>query len=209
MATLADMLVSAADMEVATAHDVDALATMLSDAFATDPMVRWPMPTASHDAIREQFRAILRWYVPLGVVWKIDNCRGAAAWLPPSETDRLTEIEPGIRSDIASLTSDGGARYSKFWDWLGTHAPDEPCWLLDLVGVSPEAQGQGLGQRLVTHGLERARAMGCSAFLETGNERNVAYYQSLGFRTVDQEQAPDDGPVIWFMQTAQAQLSSR
>ena len=52
------------------------------------------------------------------------------------------------------------------------------------------------------HGLELARADGYPAFLETGNPRNVAYYQSLGFRIVDEQRAPDGGPTIWFMQTA-------
>ena len=52
------------------------------------------------------------------------------------------------------------------------------------------------------HGLELARADGHPAFLETGNPRNVSYYQSLGFQIADEQQAPDGGPTIWFMQTA-------
>ena len=54
---------------------------------------------------------------------------------------------------------------------------------------------------LVMHGLQRARADGCPAFLETGNPDNVAFYQSLGLQVVDEQQAPDGGPMIWFMQT--------
>jgi hypothetical protein len=51
------------------------------------------------------------------------------------------------------------------------------------------------------HGLELARADGCPAFLETGNPRNVPFYRSLGFQIVDEQRAPDGGPMIWFMQT--------
>lgn len=69
------------------------------------------------------------------------------------------------------------------------------------MAVAPAAQGQGLGRALVTHGLDQARAEGSTAFLETGTPRNVPFYQSLGFQVVDQQQAPDGGPVIWFMQT--------
>ena len=92
-------------------------------------------------------------------------------------------------------------RSSSFWDWLGAHLPDEPCWFLDLVGVAPAAQGRGLGRALVMHGLQRAQADGCPAFLETGTLLNVPFYQSLGFQIVGEQQAPDGGPVIWFMQT--------
>ena len=44
-----------------------------------------------------------------------------------------------------------------------------------------------------------AREMGEAAFLETGNPRNVAYYERFGFRTVDDGDAPGGGPHIWFM----------
>jgi ribosomal protein S18 acetylase RimI-like enzyme len=70
-----------------------------------------------------------------------------------------------------------------------------------MVAVAPAAQGRGLGRILVRHGVERARADGCPAFLETGNPRNVPLYQSLGFQIVDEQRAPDGGPTIWFMQT--------
>lgn len=54
------------------------------------------------------------------------------------------------------------------------------------------------------HGLERARADGCPAFLETGNPGNVPFYESLGFQVVGEQQAPGGGPLIWFMQTPRA-----
>jgi GNAT superfamily N-acetyltransferase len=117
------------------------------------------------------------------------------------EAERFADIELAIRADISSLTGDGGVRYAAFWDWLDAHVPHEPCWFLDAVAVAPAAQGQGLGRALVRHGLERARADDCPAFLETGTPRNVPFYQSLGFQIVDEQQAPDGGPTIWFMQT--------
>jgi predicted N-acetyltransferase YhbS len=66
------------------------------------------------------------------------------------------------------------------------------------------AQGRGLGRALVRHGLARARADGCPAFLETGTPRNVPFYESFGFQVVGEQQAPDGGPAIWFMQTRPA-----
>jgi GNAT superfamily N-acetyltransferase len=121
--------------------------------------------------------------------------------LPPAVAGRFDEIEQSARAAINPLTDDGGVRYATFWDWLGAHLPGEPCWFLDLVAVAPTAQGRGLGRRLVMHGLDLARADGFPAFLETSTPRNVPFYQSLGFQIVDEQRAPDGGPMIWFMQT--------
>jgi GNAT superfamily N-acetyltransferase len=186
-----------AQPELATRSDLGPL--------AADVMIRWPMPDATPAELDSLFRALIAPYFELGVAWKVSapggDALGFAAWLPPAEAARFAEIEVNTRGEIYGLTRDGGARYGRFWDWIESHLPAEPCWLLDLVGVRPDAQGRGIGRALITHGTERAAAAGQPAFLETGNESNVAFYESLGFRVVRHDRAPDDGPMIWFMQT--------
>ena len=171
-----------AQPELATIADLDSLAATLSIAFATDAMIRWPMPDATPQDLDALFRAIMTPYLELGVAWKVGAGVGCAAWLPPAEAARFAEIEVETRAAIHRLTPDGGTRYASFWDWIEAHLPAEPCWFLDLVGVRPDAQGQGIGRALITHGIDRARAAGQPAFLETGNESNVALYESLGFQ---------------------------
>jgi GNAT superfamily N-acetyltransferase len=194
--------------ELAGPGDLPALAATCAAAFRDDAMIRWPMPDATPAILQELFRVILTPYIESGVLWKIHGCDGGAAWLPPGVAARFAEIEQSTRAAISPLTGDGGARYAAFWDWLDAHLPGEPCWFLDLVAVAPAAQGRGLGRALVTHGLQRARADRCPAFLETGTPRNVPFYESLGFQTVAEQQAPDGGPVIWFMQTPRARSSA-
>ena len=187
--------------DLAGPADLPSLVVTFAAAFSDDAMIRWPMPEATPAMLQELFRVILAPYVEFGVLWKIGGCDGGAAWLPPGVAGRFDEIEQSGRAAINPLTDDGGARYATFWDWLGAHLPGEPCWFLDAVAVAPAAQGRGLGRRLVMHGLELARADGCPAFLETGTPRNVPFYQSLGFQIVDEQRAPNGGPMIWFMQT--------
>jgi GNAT superfamily N-acetyltransferase len=194
--------------ELASPGDVPALAVTFAAAFGDDAMIRWPMPEATPATLQELFGVILAPYAESGVLWKIGGQDGGAAWLPPGVAGRFAEIEQSTRAAISSLTGDGGARYAAFWDCLDAHLPGEPCWFLDLVGVAPGAQGRGLGQALVRHGLARARVDGCPAFLETGTPRNVPFYESFGFRVVGEQQAPDGGPVIWFMQTPPAPSSA-
>ena len=188
--------------ELGSPGDVPALAVALAAAFGDDAMIRWPMPEATPAMLAELFRVILAPYAEAGMLGKIAGCDGGAAWLPPGLAGQFAEVEQSTRAAISPLTGDGGARYAAFWDWLDEHLPGEPCWFLDVVGVAPGAQGRGLGRTLVRHGLERARADGCPAFLETGTARNVPFYESLGFKVVAEQQAPDGGPVIWFMQTS-------
>ena len=47
--------------------------------------------------------------------------------------------------------------------------------------------------------LASARANGSALILETGNPRNVGYYERFGFRVVDDADAPEGGPHVWFM----------
>lgn len=60
-------------------------------------------------------------------------------------------------------------------------------------------QGRGIGRALIEAGLAQARRDGIGAFLSTGTAANVAIYGRCGFRVIDEADAPDGGPRIWFM----------
>lgn len=68
-----------------------------------------------------------------------------------------------------------------------------------MVGVESARQGEGIGSALIGYGVDRARAEGVPAFLETGKPRNVPYYERFGFHVAHEDVAPDGGPHIWFM----------
>ena len=177
-------------------------AQLFSDAFVGDPMITWPLTDPSPAAIASMFSIVVEEaYGPIGVVWVVgeDVVDGAAVWLAPEQTARFDQIEVATRPRINALTDDGGVRYATFWDWIGEHIPDEPCWFLDILAVREAARGRGLASALVGHGLERAQAAGVPAILETGNPANVPMYAHLGFRVVEQGNAPDGGPTIWFL----------
>jgi predicted N-acetyltransferase YhbS len=112
----------------------------------------------------------------------------------------MFESDAAVRSRLAPLTDDGGARYERLWDWIEERVPTD-VWYLDALGVDPAKQGTGIGNALMRHGLEAAGAAGVDAFLETGQARNVAYYERFGFRVVDHDAPAPDGPQIWFMRT--------
>jgi GNAT superfamily N-acetyltransferase len=180
---------------------VDALAPMFGRAFVDEPMMLWPMGAHRDvvDRLTHCFRYFLEEALALGVVWEIVDGKGAAVWLPPGQSETWGEEHGWNQPRISALMSDGGRRYDAFWEWVESHAPGEPVWLLDSIAVEPSAQGRGLGSALIATGLERARADGSGAILSTGTRRNVSLYQRCGFRLVEDVDAPGGGPHIWFM----------
>ena len=183
----------------ATRADLPSVAGLFGRAFIDDAMLRWPFPPqATVEDLTELFAILLEAYWPLDAISVIGD-QAAAVWLPPDEAARFAEIEGPTRDLIRPLTDDDGARYDAFWDWLGGHLPDEPCWFLDILAVREAARGRGLASALVRHGLQRAHAAGLPAFLETGDPANVPLYEHLGFHVHERADAPGGGPTIWFL----------
>jgi GNAT superfamily N-acetyltransferase len=179
---------------------VPVLAAVLARSFADDPMIRWPFHDRLVDARAEPlFAAILAEYQRVDMVWEAGDGAGVAVWIPPGSDAGLEQMNVATRDAIPPLTDDGAERYHAFWGWLESHIPAEPHWMLDMVGVDPARQGQGIGGALIRHGLDLADRDGVPAFLETGNPRNVPSYERLGFRVTDEGDAPGGGPHIWFM----------
>ena len=178
-----------------------ALCSLLGRAFIAEPMLQWSMAIHGDVVPRltKQFELFNETLVDAGMLWEAGTALGAAVWIPADAGEAYDHAFDASRRAVHALTDDGGSRWDAFWDWVESHLPDEPVWHLDAVAVEPEARGTGVGAALVNHGLERARADGAPAFLETGTARNVPLYEHFGFRTVKATEAPGGGPTIWFM----------
>ena len=179
---------------------IDAMADTLSPAFIDDPMLRSPLPDTPDvgDRLRQTFSSIYLGIVDQGVIWEAGDADGFAVWIPAGATDDMFASDEAVRASLAPLTDDGGVRYEALWTWIEERVPRD-VWYLDALGVKPSRQGQGIGGALIRYGLEMARADDASSFLETGVERNVAYYERFGFHVVDEGSPAPDGPHIWFM----------
>src|SRR5688572_7108129 len=134
---------SAAVVRVATAEDAPALAEALARAFDDDPLAVFAQPRASSRPRRLTFfyRQRLRTLLPAELCFCDEERRGAALWAPydrweapPSEQLRLVRMF-NLRTP---LTLVGFARMER-------NHPHEPHYYLGTLGVSPEAQGRGLG----------------------------------------------------------------
>jgi GNAT superfamily N-acetyltransferase len=176
------------------------LASVFARAFVDDPMMRWSLVGTQEplELLDRCFTYFLERALDWDVVWETADANGAAVWIPPGRSEAWEE-HPWSQQRILELSEDGGGRYESFWDWIESHIPDEPLWLLDSIAVDQQVQGQGYGRAMIELGLAKAAFTGCGAILSTGTERNVAIYKKCGFSVVDHLDAPDGGPHIWFM----------
>ncbi len=84
--------------------------------------------------------------------------------------------------------------------WLAAWAKNDsrsPHWHLGPVGVSPEAQGHGVGKLLMNKFCSELDAHSMLGFLETDKVENVDFYKQFGFNLVKEVQVI--GTTTFFM----------
>jgi ribosomal protein S18 acetylase RimI-like enzyme len=186
---------------------VDAAAAVQGRAFFDDPLFEFVFPDAG--ARRDQLPWLMRIGIAIGmsaghVHTTGGEMLGNAVWLAPGQTnlsdERLAEagfVEPEQRMGEVSL-----ARFGAFMEQAGaTHERlmPEPHWYLLILGVDPPYQGRGVGGSLIQPTLMRADMERLPCYLETGKERNLAFYRKHGFDVADEQAIAGGGPTVWAM----------
>ncbi len=178
----------------ATAEDVDRLKAVLADAFFDDPIFSWLIPNDTKRLVRLRrfFQIELRHMaLPRGCVWTTNDLTGTAlstppgAWRVPLHTTLLEGTAFGIHLHRA-------ARLLLRMEWRHVR---EPHYYFVCIGVSPEAQGQGLGSNLMRPTLDRCDREGLPAYIEASSERNAALYERLGFQVTSELRVAGSPPL--------------
>jgi ribosomal protein S18 acetylase RimI-like enzyme len=101
-----------------------------------------------------------------------------------------------IRSGILPLMkigSDAGKRFNEFDRFtleIHKRLMNENHQYIILLGVEPDKQGKGYGRRLMLPVLKLAEEKGQSCYLETHGEKNVSFYNKLGFKVISEDVLP-------------------
>jgi GNAT superfamily N-acetyltransferase len=180
--------------------DVEPLAAMLARAFHDDPVTAWVYARErrrAHWALRF-FGWQLRRLRDQDVAWTTEDRAGAALWALPGrwredtrETLSLLRLTlPGVLPRLPRVLAGLGQ--------VEARHPAERHFYLAVLGVDPGRQGEGVGSQVIRPGLDLCDADRMPAYLETGKERNVAFYGRHGFAVVDRVDLPK-GPPVWFL----------
>jgi ribosomal protein S18 acetylase RimI-like enzyme len=187
-------------VRVADVEDHAVLTAILARAFDDDPIQRWVFPSArarNHYG-GEFFRWSLWRCAHQHVSWTTDDLAGAALWMLPDEWQVTA-------SQLVRLVrwAGRGVRWRGplvMWGLttVERHHPEDRHLYLTVLGVDPARQGSGIGSALLAPGLELCDRDGLPAYLETGKERNLAFYSRHGFRVTGRLRLPA-GPPVWLM----------
>ena len=185
--------------------DLDAVAALLTGAFADDPVVRViiaaaPDPLVALDHLHR---------VTLGSEYLVMSGESSANGIPGDAVvdlavdgdgrvlgaalwDRIDRA-PKTPADLEGDGAGGGIDLALLGDARGlltrdtaaclAERPARPHWYLYLLAVDAGARGMGIGSALLDHGLARADASGLPAHLEATSEGAARLYERHGFRT--------------------------
>jgi ribosomal protein S18 acetylase RimI-like enzyme len=189
----------------ATAAQVEPAARDLAAAFIDDPLFAWFMraDTARHSARERFFRVILKEVAfPDGRIQRPASGGAAAVWIP-SENLGPQPIQRELRALPMLLNASGMSRFGRLLALRSAmdaaHPMDRPHDYLWFLGVTPEAQGHGVGSRLLQAHAAELDARGRAGFLETATPRNVPLYTRHGFEVVSEYRPAADAPLVWAM----------
>lgn len=139
-------------IKIASASDQGCLISVLTLAFAVDPMARWSLsdPAKYLTAFPSITKAFGGNAFEKGTAYVADGFAGAALWLPPgieSDEESLKRLfEQNTADDIKEDMQEIFGQMEKFH-------PAEPHWYLPMIGVDPARQGDGIGSALMVEAL--------------------------------------------------------
>lgn len=184
----------------ATRDDIPAMAEMLARAFHDDPIVAWVFRDEARRATytRRFFAGRARVLIGQREIYTADGTAAAAMWARPDEWR-----DPPLRAmkELAILAPGVGLRIGRVIRGLvqvEAKHPQPPHWYLAVLGTDPSRQGEGLATELLSHVLGECDRDEVPAYLETGTERNVAFYTRHGFKVTEELRLPN-GPPVWLM----------
>ena len=182
----------------ASPADVPAVARTLTAAFDDDPFVRW-LVGRDERLVRNYVVWLERAWLPHGEVHTTENGRAVACWIRPGEAHLGLGEQLRMLPAMVRAAGFGLPRQLRGLGAAEKLHPREPHWYLPQIGVAPDAQGRGVGSRLLGHMLERVDAERMPAYLEATTPRSRGLYERHGFELMSEERLPKGGPPYWRM----------
>jgi GNAT superfamily N-acetyltransferase len=168
----------------ANSGDLDELIPVVARAFQPQPLTCWLLGSG-RSAMRRGQRLIELEFekaLPYGLTYTTTDRRGAAIWHPPNKKLELwSDLLWSFRS--AAAIGIGWRTVSHIITGLrmALLEPKKPHYYLAILGVDPEAQGEGIGSILLEPCLALCDRERTPAYLVTDTEDAARFYRRQGF----------------------------
>jgi ribosomal protein S18 acetylase RimI-like enzyme len=183
-------------------QDTDEVTSLITLAFARDPLWSWAMARPDGDLNHHSrlWRVFVEGALRYPWTWLVSGGQAASLWIPPGGSEMSQEQEERLAVVAREVLGSGSDGYFELFDrFAAMHPKSEPHYYLSLLGTHPAHRGHGVGMALLDHDLGQIDAEGMPAYLESSNPANNARYESVGFETIGEFSAPHDGPVVTMM----------
>jgi GNAT superfamily N-acetyltransferase len=188
-----------------TEADVPRAAGVVARAFGADPLLVHMLPDAELRARLGpvHLAPVVRMCCRYGEGWRTQDWDAVAAWMPPGTWPPSPEwVERcGFAQAAAAVGDEAMARFHAVYGLTDgfQHQVPQPHWLLNIVATEPGRRGRGAASAALEPVLERASAERCPCYLETFEERNVGFYERLGFAVLCEARDAATGIRCWGM----------
>jgi ribosomal protein S18 acetylase RimI-like enzyme len=189
-----------------SAEHMGSAAHTLALAFQNDPLYTYVIPEAKKREKELQWlmQKVVLYTMLYGEVYTTAKFEGVICWLPPGDTElKFTRI---VRTGLTAIVFRFGLKAYRRFDENMSFAGElhkrsvrQPHWYLWAIGVAPECWGRGIGGLLMEPVLRSSDAGGIPCYLETHNEKNVAFYLKNGFKVIEEGKAPGHEIRVWAM----------
>lgn len=191
-----------ATLETLETLEIESCAQVIMRAFKNDPLFTHAL---SSDEEKASFvRFLLKKSLSLGeksIVMKDQTTILGVASYEKDSGSVLKGLINMVRFDFIReiltlkrmLSSESFAFFNRYMRFTTSVRPKAPHYYLVFIGIAPEAQGRGLGRAIIEeiHAHVDADATSVGIGLDTENEANIAYYETFGYKLIDQRNIDD------------------
>ena len=162
-------------------------------AFEGDPLMSYFFGDYAPRTLRDRYRSLARptmqyicdraflsGLVLIGAFVE-GELQGVAMATPPEAVERETaqldeQLAIAVGEDVIT-------RLEAYSQVKKARQPQQPHFYLDILGVLPTSQGQGIGKALLTaiHKISEVSPLSCGVALDTEKESNVDLYRYFGY----------------------------
>jgi len=180
---------------------------MLGMAFMDDPISIHVIPDSNERKLKMKY--VFQTATCLGVRYgevyaSSEKLEGVANWIQYEafKEYKFRMLKCGLKSRIYKIGLKASKRYKPFGEYAikmhKKHAPGKH-WYLETLGVDPNFQGKGIGSSLMNIKFKDIDLQGLPIYLETSTEKNVKFYEKLGFHVAEEVLIPETEVTQYYM----------
>lgn len=186
------------DYELADAGSTDLAATILGEAFSSDPLMEFVSNHAEYP--RSVFAMLMPFYLKHGEVWMSRTQDTCIMCLKPGVTEKFKPSVFLLAQFFWEFGFGALRRILKLERALSTHHYAPAHYYLLAVGTTKQHAGSGTD--ILKFLMQRAREAGVPIYAENSNPAaNRGFYQKLGFEVLGsvalEENGPAFEPILW------------